>query len=84
MLEITFETQKLRNQIPLTDEQLFGTLDHLGLRPFQYDIGENNEIILRLSYEFLCQLVDIQTVTPLASAPRVGISLGQRGRVLSS
>jgi hypothetical protein len=83
MIEIVFESQKLRNQIPLTDEQLMVQLDRIGLRPYQFDIGQNNEISLRLSYELLKQLVEIQKSTPLEVAPAMGTARGRRGHILA-
>jgi hypothetical protein len=83
MIEIVFESQKLRNQIPLTDEQLMVQLDRIGLRPYQFDIGHDNELLLRLSYELLKQLVEIQKSTPLEVAPVMGTARGRRGRVLA-
>ena len=77
------EEQWLRDQIPMTDEQLMFQLDRIGLRPYQYDIGRGNDILLRLSYEPLKQLVKIQQSTPLESAPVVGTFRGRRGRVLA-
>jgi hypothetical protein len=83
MIEIVFESQKLRNQIPLTDEQLMVQLDRIGLRPYQFDIGPDNELLLRLSYELLKQLVEIQKSTALEVAPVMGPARGRRGRVLA-
>ena len=83
MIEIVFESQKLRNQIPLTDEQLMVQLDRIGLRSYQFDIGHDNELLLRLSYELLKQLVEIQKSTPLEVAPVMGTARGHRGRVLA-
>ena len=34
MIQIVFESEKLRNQIPLTDEQLMAQLDRIGIRPY--------------------------------------------------
>ena len=76
------EEQWLRDQIPMTDEQLMFQLDRIGLRPYQFDIGRDNDILLRLSYEFLKRLVEIQESTPLEFAPVLGTARGQRGRVL--
>jgi hypothetical protein len=59
-------------------------LDRIGLRPYQFDIGRDNDILLRLSYEFLKRLVEIQESTPLESAPVLGTARGQRGRVLQN
>lgn len=84
MLQIIFESEKLRNQFPLTDEQLMVQLDRIGMRPYQFDLGQNNEIILRLSYELLRMMVEIQKVTPLEVAPVRGTARGRRGRVLTS
>jgi hypothetical protein len=75
--------EKLRNQIPLTDEHLMVQLDRIGMRRYQFDLGQDNEIILRLSYELLRVLVEVQGLTPLESAPVVGAARGRRGRVLT-
>jgi hypothetical protein len=83
MIQIVFESEKLRNQIPLTDEQLMAQLDRIGLRPYQFDIGHDNDILLRLSYELLKQLVDIQKSTPLEFVPVIGTARGRRGHVLA-
>jgi hypothetical protein len=83
MIQIVFESEKLRNQIPLTDEQLMAQLDRIGIRPYQFDIGLDNEIILRLSYELLKTLVEIQESTPLEFVPVIGTARGRRGHVLA-
>jgi hypothetical protein len=83
MIERVFEPQKLRSQIRLTDEQLMVQLDIIGLRPYQFDIGYDNEILLRLSYELLKQLVEIQESTPLEFVPVIGTARGRRGHVLA-
>ena len=82
MSDYVCEEAKLRNQIPLTDDQLMIQLDRIGMRPYQFDVGDHNEILLRLSYELLKVLVAIQATTPLESAPVVGTAKGQRGHVL--
>jgi hypothetical protein len=80
--EYICENHTLRALLPYTDEQLMVQLDRLGIRSYQYDIGPNNEIFLRLSYEFLKQLVEIQKSAPLESAPVLGTARGRRGHVL--
>jgi len=85
------EEQKLRDMLRdsatgevITDAQLMCHLERIGLRPYQFDLGPDNEILLRLSYEFLKRLVEIQESTPLESAPVVGTAKGRRGMVLQS
>jgi hypothetical protein len=58
-------------------------LDRIGLRPYQFDIGHDNELSLRLSYEVLKRSVEIQKSTPLEVAPVIGTARGRRGRVLA-
>ena len=75
--------QRLRNQISMSDEQLMIQLDRIGVRAYQFDIGQKNEILLRLSYELLKVLVEIQKSTPLEVAPVMGTGRGRRGHVLA-
>jgi hypothetical protein len=83
------EEQKLRDMLLDSDGNRIGDgallvcLDRLGMRMFQYDLGPHNEILLRLSYEFLKQLVEIQKSAPLEIAPVVGTARGRVGRVLA-
>lgn len=74
--------QMLRNQIPLTDSQLMVQLDRIGLRPYQFDIGKHDEVLLRLPYELLRVLVQMQETAPLSDTPIVGTAKGRRGHVL--
>lgn len=72
-------------QLPLTNGMPIRVqLDRIGLRPYHFDIGRDNEILLRLSYEFLKRLVEIQESTPLEVAPVFGTARGRRGRVLQN
>jgi len=78
--------QRLRDQLPFTDMQLMVQLDRLELRPYQYDLGPNNEVLLRLSYELLKQLVELHehglenVIVEKQYAP--GFAQGRRGHVL--
>ena len=84
------EEEKLRNLLldsttgeVITDERLMIHLDRIGVRPYQFDLGPDDEILLRLSYEFLKRLVEIQESTPLELAPVIGTARGRRGHGLA-
>jgi hypothetical protein len=85
------EEQKLRDMLRdsrtgevMSDERLMDRLDHIGLYPYQFDVGPDNEIILRLSYQLLLHLVGIQESVPLDRAAAMGTIHGRRGHTLTS
>ena len=83
------EENRLRNQIAMTDEELMVVMDRIGGWVYQFDLGKNDEILLRLPFMVLVQLVHLQEMaavhnTILADFPAIGSFKGQRGHLLGA
>jgi hypothetical protein len=83
------EENRLRNQIAMTDEELMVVMDRIGGWVYQFDLGKNDEILLRLPFMVLVQLVHLQEMaivhnTTLADFPAIGSFKGQRGHLLGT
>jgi len=83
------EENRVRNQIAMTDEELMVVMDRIGGWVYQFDLGKNDEILLRLPFMVLVQLVHLQEMaavhnTILADFPAIGSFKGQRGHLLGA
>jgi hypothetical protein len=81
------EENRLRSQIAMTDEELMTVMDRIGGWVYQFDLGKNDEILLRLPYMVLVQLVQIQLEAEergytLNQLQPIGTAKGHRGHLL--
>jgi hypothetical protein len=83
------EENRLRSQIAMTDEELMAVMDRIGGWVYQFDLGKNDEILLRLPYMVLVQLVQIQFEAEergctLNQLQPIGTAKGHRGHLLGA